>query len=181
MFTTSSRRTTRLAARIGNPTRALVALAVAALTVGVATAAPATARPAPVRAAHAATSRVSGKSAHNKTVQFRSPSHNIYCHVAVWKGGNEARCDVLQHSYRVPPKPKWCHFDWPGSVTLSHKARFACVSDPATGSLHVRTLAYGSHVRAGHIRCTSRTTGVTCRNLRTGHGFKVSREAAHFF
>lgn len=173
-------RTSSSGVRTRTSARALVAVAAVALALGVATAAPATARPVPVAASHRGTAPAA-KAAHDKFRQFRSPSRNIYCHISVFKGGNESRCDVHHHSYHVPPKPQWCHFDWSGSVTLSRKARFACVSDPATESPHVRTLGYGHHLRVGHIKCTSRTTGMTCRNLRTGHGFTVSREAADFF
>ena len=47
----------------------------------------------------------------------------------------------------------------------------------ATGEHPVyRTLAYGKSWQRGPFTCTSRVTGVTCRN-RTGHGLFISRQA----
>jgi hypothetical protein len=42
-------------------------------------------------------------------------------------------------------------------------------------------LPYGSALAVGHMRCDSETTGVTCRNLTTGHGFSMAREAYSIF
>ena len=39
-----------------------------------------------------------------------------------------------------------------------------------------RILAYGQSRQLGPFACTSRVTGVTCRN-RTGHGLFISRQA----
>src|SRR5881394_1766896 len=140
--------------------RVVAAAAASLVALGVAAAAPASARPVATPTAHTTVSVHDATTAKSRFVQFRSPSHNIYCHIAASKHASESRCDVLKHSYAVPPKPDWCHFDWNGDVQLRHKAHFACVSDAATTSRHVHTLAYGSHARAGHIRCTSRVTGM---------------------
>jgi hypothetical protein len=113
--------------------------------------------------------------------QFRSPSRNIFCNIHRHGGASGARCDIRHHTFQAPPKPASCHFDWGSSVRVNKTAGFLCVSDPATESPHVRTLAYGDHIKLGHTRCTSHTTGMVCRNLNSHHGFKLSRAAATFF
>jgi hypothetical protein len=120
-------------------------------------------------------------SARSQYVEFRSPSKNIYCHISSAAHYNEARCDIHHHTFQAPPKPASCQFDWGQSVMVHHRARWACVSDPATGSLHVPALGYGQSKTLAHIRCTSRATGMVCRNLSTGHGFKLSRAAVSLF
>jgi hypothetical protein len=135
-------------------------------------------------ASAAGTGRTAGPahaSARSQYVEFRSPSKNIYCHISGAAPYNEARCDIHQHTFHAPPKPASCQFDWGQSLMVHHRARWACVSDPATGSLHVPTLGYGQSKTLGHIRCTSRRTGMVCRNLSTGHGFKLSRAAVRLF
>jgi hypothetical protein len=114
-------------------------------------------------------------------VEFQSPSRNIHCHILRGGGVNEARCDVGTHTFQAPPKPRSCHFDWGFSLELQHHARWGCVSDAPTGSPHVAVLRYGHSRRLGHLRCTSRRTGMVCRNLNTAHGFKLSRSAAVLF
>jgi hypothetical protein len=42
-------------------------------------------------------------------------------------------------------------------------------------------LAYGHSRSVGRFTCTSRTTGLTCRDRRSGHGFEVSRERQRLF
>jgi hypothetical protein len=120
-------------------------------------------------------------SARSQYVEFRSPSKNIYCHISGAAHYNEARCDIHAHTFHAPTKPASCQFDWGQSLMVHHRARWACVSDPATDSLHVPTLGYGQSKTLGHIRCTSRRTGMVCRNLSTGHGFKLSRAAVRLF
>ena len=103
---------------------------------------------------------------------FHSPSRNIDCVIS----GDQARCDIRQHSFRAPPRPRSCDLEW-GSVVAVGKASkrgsFACVGDTARDP-KAKTLAYGKTIRAGGMRCTSRTDGIRCRNSR-GHGFLISR------
>ena len=114
-------------------------------------------------------------------VEFQSPSGNIHCNIVKSSGGNSARCDIDEHSFDPPPKPSTCHFDWGPFVKVRKRAYWACVSDPATGSPDVPVLRYGHSRKVGHVRCTSRRTGMTCTNLKTRHGFRLARAAATFF
>ncbi len=94
---------------------------------------------------------------------FSSPSGNIGCAL----NRRYARCDIKKHTYSPPPKPANCDFDWGNSLQVHKRARFICISD--------RVLQYGDSLRLGNKKCTRRRSGMVCRNLRTEHGFRLSR------
>jgi len=149
-----------------NSVTAIVRPAAAALTLGVA-AATLIAMPASGGApAPAATGSTEGVS---KTVYFKSPSGNISCGLS----RRLARCDISEYSYSPPPKPQSCDFEWGGSLWVRKRASFECVSD--TVAIGDRVLEYGDSLRRGYKKCTSRRAGMVCRNLITGHGFRLSR------
>ena len=50
------------------------------------------------------------------------------------------------------------------------------VSDP-----DAKPLAYGKSTTFGRLKCTSRTTGITCKSLRSYHGFTVSTSNQRVF
>jgi len=104
--------------------------------------------------------------------EFVTPSKNIGC--AVQKGF--ARCDIRHYTWRPPPKPHTCEFDYGGSLNVGGRGRgeIGCVSDTVAGSN--QTLPYGSFVQAGSFRCVSRADGVTCESTRSGHGFFIARQ-----
>jgi uncharacterized protein DUF6636 len=101
---------------------------------------------------------------------FTTPSRNIGC------AGDSTfvRCDILRTRAKPPPKPRSCKFDWGNAFELRQRgrARRLCYSDTVLGSR--RVLAYGKSMKLGRrITCTSRRSGLTCRN-RDGHGFFLS-------
>jgi hypothetical protein len=110
-------------------------------------------------------------------VFFHSPSGNIRC---VIERTALARCDITHRDWRPPPKPRSCEFDWGNTleVLLHGRGRFGCVSDAVDAG---RVLPYGESIRRGRFRCRSRRTGMRCVNLRTGHGFALSRERPRRF
>jgi hypothetical protein len=59
------------------------------------------------------------------------------------------------------------------------RGHFICAGDTVLNDR--RRLAYGSSIRRGRYLCTSRRSGMRCRNSRTGHGFKLSRQRARGF
>jgi uncharacterized protein DUF6636 len=71
--------------------------------------------------------------------------------------------------------------DWAG-FTLGKRTRGSVecsggtIYDPGTQTPRYITLAYGKTWRHSVFACTSRTTGVTCRNG-AGHSLFVSRES----
>ena len=106
---------------------------------------------------------------------FQSPSQNIGC---VIERSSGVRCDIRQRSWRPPPRPDSCPVDWASGVTVgrSGRAMFTCAGDTVLGM--GSALAYGRSITRGRFRCTSRRTGMRCRNQRSGHGFRLSRARA---
>jgi hypothetical protein len=100
---------------------------------------------------------------------FRTPSGKILC--AYFDPFDEApqiRCDLLFLNDRA------------AILKRSGKARIVKVTDVA-GHPRSRVLAYGTSRRFGVYTCTSRRTGLTCRNRGTGHGFTVSTQSQKVF
>jgi hypothetical protein len=76
--------------------------------------------------------------------------------------------------------------DWRGggdravAVDVTGRARPLQVTDTVLDR-KAKVLDYGRTTRFGKLRCTSRTTGVTCHSTRSGHGFTVSVEKRELF
>jgi hypothetical protein len=109
---------------------------------------------------------------------FRSPSGNIGCFI----GKHFVRCDIRERTWSPPPKPRSCELDFGQGVavgTRDHKASWVCAGDTALNA--GRALPYGESIRRGDLRCQSRRSGMRCRNVRTQHGFALSRASARLF
>jgi hypothetical protein len=95
---------------------------------------------------------------------FRSPSGNLGC---------------MFYSDAQTPRTVRC--EWRGgndrALTLTERGKGKriritdTVLDPKA-----KVLAYGRTTKFGSLRCTSRTTGITCRSTRSKHGFMVSMQ-----
>jgi hypothetical protein len=116
---------------------------------------------------------------------FHTPSDNIGC--AMYDKGEQGifvRCDIGEHAWSLPPRPhtKACReLDYISGLVLGPKGKshFFCAGDTAMHQGSV--LAYGDSRRVGRFTCTSRTSGVTCRNRRNGHGLFLSRASYRRF
>ena len=112
-----------------------------------------------------------------KSGGFQSPSKNIGCYI----DSSAVRCDIRVHSWTAPPKPSYCDVDWGGGMAVGkkHRGGFVCAGDTTLNAGPV--LAYGSSRSEGRFTCTSRESGMTCRNRRNGHGFFLSRDSYRRF
>jgi hypothetical protein len=104
---------------------------------------------------------------------FNTPSGKIACAYIHYPElepplGPAIRCDLLFLNDRAV------------FLGTSGKARKIHVTD-AVGNPRAKKLAYGTSKSFGRFTCTSRTTGLTCRNRNNGHGFSVSRESQKVF
>jgi len=108
---------------------------------------------------------------------FVSPSHNIGC--VMDKQG--VRCDIRDHSWPTPPKPKSCELDYGGGVFVgkSGRASYICAGDTTLEAGPV--LPYGDTVSKGRFRCRSGEAGMRCVNDRNGHGFLLAKEKVRLF
>jgi hypothetical protein len=108
---------------------------------------------------------------------FDSPSGNIGCVME----SRSVRCDIGDHDWAAPPKPKNCELDYGGGVAvgLGGRAGFVCAGDT---TLHSGPpLAYGKSQSLGRFRCASEEAGMRCVNRRNGHGFLLSRQRVRLF
>jgi hypothetical protein len=55
----------------------------------------------------------------------------------------------------------------------------ACAGDTALGG--GQPLAYGRSISAGVLVCDSAESGITCRDMKAGHGFAIAREVYRVF
>ena len=109
---------------------------------------------------------------------FESPSGNLKCEGYRINGKYGLRCDVYKHSWKAPRQTKACDAgDYGSSLSMSGYGRvvWPCVSDATERG---PKLAYGRTWRFGPFRCTSRLTGLTCRNG-AHHGWFLSKGAYH--
>ena len=108
---------------------------------------------------------------------FESPSHNIGCVIS--KTG--ARCDIREHAWTPPPKPRTCHVDWGFGLTVGRSGfgRWVCAGDTVFGGKKV--LAYRTSITRGRFKCTSYRNGIRCVNTRNAHGFRLARRFARWF
>jgi hypothetical protein len=106
--------------------------------------------------------------AHAAYRDFRSPSGKIGCAF-----------------YSDTETPRFVRCDWSGAndrgvtLTESGKGKRVVATDTVM-SPEATVLAYGKTTKFGSLRCTSRRTGITCRN-KQDHGFTVSVEKQRVF
>jgi hypothetical protein len=114
---------------------------------------------------------------------FHSPSGNVGCQISP----TGVRCDIDQRNWSPPPRPADCRLDYGQgiSIGIGKPARFVCAGDtarvlPPYGGAG-EPLAYGEAITAGPMRCESAESGMTCRDVGSGHGFSISRQAYQLF
>ena len=101
---------------------------------------------------------------------IRTPSGNISCFVS----HGVLHCAIRSASYR----PRCVDLDWHGwELSARGRVEVTCSGGILYDSPpRYRTLAYGDTWRSGAFSCTSRRTGLTCRNA-AAHSLFVSRES----
>ena len=114
-------------------------------------------------------------------VQFETPSGNIGC---IMGSGYGARCDIQNKDWSRGPRPAGCptEVDWGQGLIVGKrgKGHIVCAGDTALNNGGGK-LDYGKSKSVGRFKCTSRTSGVTCRNTRNGHGFFISKQSYRLF
>jgi hypothetical protein len=112
---------------------------------------------------------------------FESPTGNIGCMLFA---GETARCDIVHHTWVLPPRPASCpqivDFGQGLEVGTSGSGRFVCAGDTARDPTSPK-LSYGTASQIGDFLCVSRSTGMTCTNQASGHGFTLSVQQDRLF
>lgn len=105
-------------------------------------------------------------------VFFVSPSKNIGCSLSE----TGARCDIGDRTWAPPPKPASCELDFGQGVTVvgTSPATLTCAGD--TVLVGDKVLDYGHLASRGDFECRSATSGMSCRNVKTNHGFSLAKE-----
>ena len=104
-----------------------------------------------------------------RSKSFQTPSHNIYCLYLSSQGpGPFIRCDLLSLN------------DIGFTVDRTHKGKRIHITDSVVNR-SAKVVHYGKSLRVGPFKCTSRTSGLTCRSRVSGHGFKLSRQRQRRF
>jgi hypothetical protein len=120
-------------------------------------------------------------------------------------GSDGVRCEFHGTKTWQAPWPDGCELDWESALEVDEQVVGVCAGDTIIGvaepgqdatawwrtggptvtiadaQLTLVVLPYGTALAVGQMRCDSATTGVTCRNLTTGHGFSMAREAYSIF
>jgi hypothetical protein len=120
-------------------------------------------------------------------VHFQTPSGNINCIGGPAFQGQPAFVECLARKatwLNKPRKPASCDLDWdPQTISLSRRkvSLGSCRGDIGPLCVYTSdkcsTLGYGRSVTIGPIRCSSATTGVTCRYTTAPRaGFWIARE-----
>ncbi|MFI5888820.1 DUF6636 domain-containing protein [Actinoplanes sp. NPDC051513] len=101
---------------------------------------------------------------------FQTPSNNIVCSLTA----SAVRCDIVRKTWTPPPEPADCELDWGNGMYIeAGKAGMTCTGDTLIGSAK-ETLGYGKGLRSGAVACESVSTGLTCRDEKTGRGFTLA-------
>jgi len=131
---------------------------------------------------------------------FVTPSGQIVCLLS----SDGVRCDYFAEDKAwQAPQPGNCDIDTGWSLSVDRTAGTSCVGDSivakaAKGSgfeswhrpgdpavawngLTLAALPYGATIVVTTFRCDNLSSGVTCENESTGHGFFMSRESIRFF
>jgi hypothetical protein len=115
-------------------------------------------------------------------VQFRTPSSNIGCLYSSEPGGGGPylRCDIRSGLRPKPARPRGCTVDLTGyQMNATGRSRTTCAGDTIVDK-RAKAVAYGRTWTRGAFTCTSRRTGLRCKN-RSGHGFLLSRARSYRF
>jgi hypothetical protein len=115
-------------------------------------------------------------------VTFRTPSGNIGCGYSSAMGPRSLRCDIASGLKPRPARPKGCvHLAWGDSYTMNVRGRpiLTCHGDTVISNSS-KVIAYGKTWGRGGFECTSRTTGLTCKNA-SHHGWFLSRQHSYRF
>ena len=94
-----------------------------------------------------------------------------------------ARCDVKNHTWVAPPRPRWCDVDWGFGVQLGEKraGSYLCAGD-TVALPNSPVLATGTAMTLGRFTCSVPADGtVHCQNNRNGHGFEVAAASVSLF
>ncbi|HEX6388748.1 MAG TPA: hypothetical protein VFZ89_04870 [Solirubrobacteraceae bacterium] len=111
-----------------------------------------------------------------RTVTYKrivSPSKQISCHAVIPVAGGGIECSAA-YLPDIGELDTYLALRRHGKSILSERGDYSGYTTPR------HTLRYGDVWKRPGIRCTMRTSGLTCRNL-DSHGFRIARGAIRRF
>lgn len=109
-----------------------------------------------------------------------SPTGNIWCYLDGF-----VECTIQEDDHpRAVPQDCGGVGDWTDNlfaITQSAGARGGCRSDTPFSDGRPPGLEYGTTALTPGHACQSQTTGMTCWDRKTGHGFRLSRASYDLF
>ncbi len=108
---------------------------------------------------------------------FTAASGNVGCLIDM----DYVRCAIGDKDWSPPPRPAECEGDYGYNIALEPggRAEFVCVGDSVLAQGDA--LAHGESIAVGPLRCDSAESSITCRDVESGEGFSMSREAYEMF
>lgn len=147
--------------------------------------------PSPTEATSGSSSNASGSQSpsvsqvlrmtHQGTTYFETPSGNITCFLLWYGRYRRVECGVREKEFADPPRPADCGFDWVPQFTLGEDSSYGACRSDANGNPTNTVLRYGGTALNGPLTCKSETTGLSCANNDTDHGFTISRATYRIF
>jgi len=112
-----------------------------------------------------------------RSTLFTAASGNVGCLIDV----DHVRCGIRDKDWSPPPRPAACEGDYGYNIALEPggRAEFVCAGDSVLGE--GGALADGESIGAGPLRCESEESSIACRDVDSGRGFSMSREAYQLF
>ena len=112
-------------------------------------------------------------------ISFTTPTKSVGCTISATATTSQVVCQPVTFSYHVR-EPGSCPQGpaWGSTVQLTTTTTWTCSTDAVGGT---KVLDYGARLDNQDFNCVSRPDGVTCRNARTDHGFRISPAFYTFF
>ena len=118
-------------------------------------------------------------------VVFVSPSRNLRCGVVHWDGPATWGCSIIEKEWEFPRESPddFCYdaqvsCGWGIEATgdeMPHPRKRGDVAFESEYRTDSPVLGYGTSVSYSGITCVSEERGITCEDIRTGHGFTISK------
>lgn len=99
---------------------------------------------------------------------FTSPDKSIVCSL----NALGAKCTVKEPKWKPAGEGAKCADRWVLRTDNSSDGVFYCMPGPLAAS---QPLAFGDDVTRGGFSCQSREAGIRCINVKTQHGFSLSK------
>jgi hypothetical protein len=112
-------------------------------------------------------------------ITFTTPTKEVACTFIPSATTSTVSCQPANFTYTVRETGSCASgLPWGSTAQLTDTAVWVCNLDKITTS---KVLDYGGRIDTDEFSCVSRPDGITCRNMHTDHGFRISPAFYTFF